>query len=460
MLHFIFPTLLLAAGMSGAIVIGYLPTTPLWYWAGPIGLLCIGLGLLLKKFSNWAIFLALPLACGLSYAVVNRYWPPPTPSETTTVVGHLIDRQRLPLQTVELQIPEAFRQGPFAEKRELDIPVGWKIALFAAGLKKIRMLAFNSAGVLFASQPQQGQVLALPDLNRDGIADRQVIFAAGLHRPHGLAFSGRDLLVAEGSRISRISDDDGDLKADRLEVVSEDVPNGGGHWTRSLLVGADGSIYLSAGSTCNACLEQDPRQAAILRFATGDRVAEIYASGLRNSVGLALHPLSGEIWASENGRDHLGDDLPPDEINLIEQGQDYGWPYCFGKQVADPDYGRPGQCQVTVPAAIELPAHSAPLGIIFARLPGLLPETEDYLLVASHGSWNRSAPRGYELYAVPFDDAGPAGQPVLLADGWLQGCRAWGRPVGLAVSGDGSIYLSDDQAGAIYRLLPGKGDQP
>lgn len=356
------------------------------------------------------------------------------------------------LVTVSLQVPASLKDDGGSSPPNLRAIPGLRISLFAAGLQKPRMLAFSPDGDLYVSLPRAGEVRVLPDRNRDGIADRQVVFAENLDQPHGLAFDGRDLVVAENARLIRLPDRNGDLRAERVEVLSNDLPDGGGHWTRSVVIGPDGDFFVAAGSSCNACLEQDPRRAAIQRIPQSGGAGKIHARGLRNSVGLALHPATGDLWASDNGRDWLGDNLPPEEINRIEQDGDYGWPFCYGRRIPDPDLGSPEQCRDTLPPEVEIQAHSAPLGIAFGQGLAFPAPYRDMLFVAHHGSWNRSVPTGYKLVGIPFRDGRPDGPPQDIVSGWLQGRRAWGRPVCPAVGPDGALYLSDDRAGYVYRI--------
>jgi len=374
-------------------------------------------------------------------------WPPVCQAATTPTAGNAQQ-----LQSVPLQLPPQFRKGTLATAHSLQAFDGLEISVFARGLKKPRMLAFSPAGDLYVSLPSAGQVSVLPDRDRDGAADSIQVFAFGLDRPHGLVFSGNDLVVAENGRLLRLPDRDNDLKADRTVVLSGDLPPGGGHWTRSVEIGADGAYYVSAGSSCNVCEEDDPRRAAILRIDKDGGPARIHARGLRNSVGLARHPQTGALWASNNGRDMLGDDLPPEEINLIVAGGDYGWPYCYGQKIPDPDYGSVERCRETLPPLVEMQAHSAPLGIAFGTGLEAPDRLRNMLFVAFHGSWNRTVPTGYKLVGIPFKDGKPSGPPEDIVRGWLQGNNAWGRPVAPAVGPDGALYLSDDHAGVIYRI--------
>ena len=357
----------------------------------------------------------------------------------------------LGLRTVVVDVPQKFRKGPFAVKRELKALSGVKVSVFASGLGGARFMAENSDGVLFVSIPSDGTILVLPDRDKDGAADEVIVYARGLKRPHGLAFRDGELLVAEAASVAALRDNDNDLKADSKNVITSDVPSGGGHWTRTVVVGPDNAIYVAAGSSCNACVEKDRRRAAVMRFA--DTEAGLFATGLRNTVGIEFHPKTGKLWGVDNGRDMLGDDIPPEEVNLIEKGRDYGWPYCYGNKVPDPELWSAERCQKTTPPEVEMQAHSAPLGVAFGfglKFPNMI---ENSLLIAFHGSWNRSVPTGYKVVAVPFNDKGmPAGKPFDVISGWHTGKEAWGRPVDVLAGSDGAMFVSDDHAGAVYRV--------
>jgi glucose/arabinose dehydrogenase len=383
--------------------------------------------------------------------VVSLFWLPLRPAVSYgAVVSDL--PQGLNVRVVPLGAAEKFRQGFLAVPPELQVVEGLQISVFAAGLASPRMLAFGPTGDLFVSLPGAGQVVVLSDQDHDGTADRTKIFAENLDRPHGLAFDGPDLVVAENNRLLILSDRDGDLRADKIEVISADIPAGGGHWTRTVLVGSDGAYYVSVGSSCNSCEESDARRATILRIDSAGGEAKIFARGLRNSVGLTLHPQTGELWASDNGRDRLGDDLPPEEINRIVSGGDYGWPYCYGRQIPDPALGTAERCSRTIPPEVELQAHSAPLGIVFGTGLKFPSQLQQMLFVAYHGSWNRTQPTGYKLVGIPFSKGRPGGPPQDVVSGWLRSAGAWGRPVAPAVGPDGALYLSDDRAGLVYRI--------
>lgn len=449
--------LVFLAGALAVAAMWFLPPSEKLMWLAPVALIAIGaVGMI--RFGGGRFFLtALGLTAVLIGGLVLFVWPPVAPNgETVASDGTRSapsgNRPIPELVTVELQVPERYRSGVFEKRRELRVPRGARISVFAAGLEGPRLMTVTPNGDLLVSEPSAGRIRLLRDADGDGVAEKLVTYADDLIRPHGLAYHGEDLYVAETGRLSLLRDEDGDGRADVRRTISRDVPGGGGHWTRTVVVDEDGTAYVSTGSSCNLCEEQDPRRAAVLEFAPGESNAKIFATGLRNSVGMAFHPETGELWASNNGRDMLGDDLPPEEVNLIREGHDYGWPYCYGDRVPDPKFDDPERCRDTTPPEVTMQAHSAPLGIAFGH--GLdFPEPLGRMLyIGFHGSWNRTIPTGYKLVGIPFEDDRPAGGPVDVVEGWLQGRTAWGRPVAPAVGPDGALYLSDDRTGAVYRI--------
>jgi glucose/arabinose dehydrogenase len=359
------------------------------------------------------------------------------------------------LLEVKLDVPAKYKTGTFKKERTLKALPGFKVSVFASGLDGPRFMAVGPDGFIYVTLPRAGKVVVLPDRDHDNAADEITVFADGLDSPHGIAFRGTDMIIAETGGLVILRDTDGDLKADYKEVISRDIPSGGGHWTRTLVIGPDNRLYVSVGSSCNVCLEKDRRRAAVLRFPPGGGKASVYASGLRNSVGIAFHPLTGELWGVDNGRDWLGDDLPPEELNRITESGDFGWPFCYGQRVVDSDYGTTKRCAGTVPPMVEMQAHSAPLGLAFGHGgQGLnFPAPyKDVLYIAFHGSWNRSRLTGYKLIGIPFKDGRPSGEPFDFITGWLGWGGARGRPVAPVVGPDGALYLSDDKAGAVYRI--------
>lgn len=248
-----------------------------------------------------------------------------------------------------------------------------------------------------------------------------------------------------------------------------DLPGGGRHFTRTILFlppPEQDKLLISVGSSCDACEENDWRRAKILLAEGEGGSLRAFASGLRNAVFMRLHPETGDIWATEMGRDHLGDELPPDEINIIRAGYDYGWPHCYGNNLPDREFATPAawavSCKDKTPSRIDIPAHSAPLGLDFFPSRGWPEKYQGSLLVALHGSWNRSVPAGYKISLLRFAEGGAYLGQEDFVTGWLTGKNSsLGRPVDIRIMPDGVLYISDDKAGVIYRLaLRGKMDSP
>jgi len=347
-----------------------------------------------------------------------------------------------------LQVPARWSDSQF-DGRKLNLPTGFEASVYATGVTGARFMAYDNDGALYVTQTREGKISAVIDSDSDGAADEIIIYAEDLNQPHGLAFQGGWLYVAENDRVIRMRDTDGDYRADDRETVITGLPSGGGHFTRTIGFGPDNLIYVSVGSSCNIC-EDDPRRAAILRYNRDGTGEEVYASGLRNSVGFVWHPKTGEMFASDNGRDLLGDDLPPEEINIVSEGGDFGWPYCYGQNTPDPKYNDPSKCIDTLPPFVELQAHSAPLGLRFYTGQGFPEKYGGALFVTYHGSWNRREPTGYKIVSIHFDGGAPVVEDF--ATGWLVGGEKWGRPVDIIVAGDGAMIVSDDFGGTLYRV--------
>ena len=327
----------------------------------------------------------------------------------------------------------------------LDLPPGFETGIYAQGLERPRFMAFSPAGVLFVAE-MAGRITALPE------GAGPVTIADGLDRPSSLVFHEGWLYVGETSRITRYRLAE-NLDVIESQVVVPDLPPTGSHVTRTVLVGPDGRLYVSIGSSCNVCVEEDERRAAVMVYEIDGSGGQVFARGLRNAVGLATHPETGELWATNNGRDWLGDDNPPETVYIVRQGRDYGWPHCHNGRIKDPDYGQDGSCDGVEPPVVEFQAHSAPLGLAFYTGTQFPEEYHGDLFVAFHGSWNRSQPTGYKVVRIPLVEGQPTGEVLDFATGWLQDAdTAPGRPVGLVVAPDGSLLVSDDKAGIVYRI--------
>ena len=328
----------------------------------------------------------------------------------------------------------------------ITVPAGFLIEQFADGLAGVRTLKIGPDGMLYAAQSSRGRIVVLDPAGPVGQSAVEVM--AGLDRPYGMAFHDGALYVGEEGQVVRLDGPDYATPT----VVIPDLPTGG-HWTRELVFGTDGLLYVSVGSSCNVCEESDPRRAAVTRYRPDGSGMEIVATGLRNAAGLAVHPGTGAIWASQNERDQIGDDIPPEEVNVLTDGTDFGWPFCYGDRIPNPEYrDEAARCAATTPPALAMQAHSAPLGMVFYTGEQFPEEWRGDLFVAFHGSWNRSRPTGYQLAHVDVKDGRPVSYEPF-AHGWLGALGGVsGRPVYPVVGPDGSLYLSDDEGGRIYRI--------
>jgi glucose/arabinose dehydrogenase len=305
-------------------------------------------------------------------------------------------------------------------------------------------------GTLLVAERGADRVIALPDRDGDGRADETVVVGTGYDLAHSLAFvSPTEFLVAGITRVTRVTIGP-DLRETGRSTFLDGLP-AGGHSTRTVLPLADGSVLLSVGSSCNVCEEADERRAAVIRISSDGATQELYMRGLRNAVGLTEDPATGSVWATNMGRDFLGDDSPPETLYRLQDGADAGWPRCHAGSIIDPEFGRRPSpatgavgCDGVLAPDGTFQAHAAPLGLAFWR---------DRALIAFHGSWNRSSKVGYEVAWMPWSD-GPAGDLASFAGGFLDPAtgQATGRPAGLLVGSDGALYISDDKAGIVYRI--------
>jgi len=339
----------------------------------------------------------------------------------------------------------------------LKLPEGFHIAVFATA-PNARMLVFSPGGVLLVTDMSDGKVLAFPDPKHSGKAERTVTVLDDLNAPHGIAFHNGKLYVAEINAARRYDWDEAQLKATNGQKVADLPGSGGGHSTRTIVFW-NGKMYVAAGSSCNVCKEDDPRRAAVTEYNEDGSGQRRFASGLRNAVGLAVNPKTNTIWAVDNGRDWLGDNLPPEKVNdLGTNGGNFGWPYCYGDRVRDTTQSKTYDCSKTIAPKVMMQAHSAPLNLIFYTANMFPAEYRNNVFITFHGSWNRSVATGYKVVRVKMDDKGqPQGPPQDFITGWLRPGETrkgvWmGRPVGLAVGPEGALYVSDDSAGVVYRV--------
>ncbi len=373
---------------------------------------------------------------------------------------------------------------------------GISVSVYAEGLDTPRVVAFDAAGRMFVSERDAGKVVRIDDANADGVTT----VLDGLEHPHGLAFytdtaaHATYLYVAQTSRVVRYpyNPSSGTLVSRSGKDIM-DFPDvaGARHVTRTIafspnlrtsplvegnapqqIPGASSPVklYASVGSTCDTCVESSWKSAAILETDPDGQYTAQFAGGLRNAVFFTFHPVTGAMWATEMGRDNLGDNLPPDEVNVVTENAWYGWPFCYGNQVRDTTFTPttvsrtdiPQDCAQTKAPVIEIPAHSAPLGLGFVPFgKGWPADWEGDLIVAYHGSWNRSVPTGYKVVRYDLDERGNVlhnadGTPKVtdLISGFYDGTKVYGRPVDVKFAADGALYITDDAAGRIYRVMP------
>ena len=348
--------------------------------------------------------------------------------------------------------------GPRASLGQVDLsrlqlPPGFVIEPWAEHVPDARQMAAGPPGVVFVGSRALGQVRAVVDTDLDGRADRVLVIAHGLEMPTGVAYQDGDLYVGAVERILRFSKIDSRLDAPpEPEVVVDDLPSDAHHGWKYLDFGPDGLLYVPVGAPCNVCLKPLP-YASILRMRADGSARETVAEGVRNSVGFAWHPVTRELWFTDNGRDWMGDDLPACELNRVTRdGEHFGFPFVHGSATRDPEFFDRATRRDFTPPVFELGAHVAPLGILFYTGSQFPADYRNGLLVAEHGSWNRSRKSGYRVVRLVLDEAGTVVREEAFITGWLDGEQASGRPVAFLQQPDGSVLLSDDKGGLIYRV--------
>jgi glucose/arabinose dehydrogenase len=333
----------------------------------------------------------------------------------------------------------------------LRLPPGMTISVAASGLGRPRFMAFDDASNLLVAAADEGAILRFPFA--DGQLGEREILVSGLQRPSSVAVftadDGQYLYVGEVHQVTRYAYDPAGPAGDP-EVVIPGLPVEGAHWTRTVAFGPDGMLYLSAGSSCNVCLEAEPVRAAISRANPDGSDVQLFATGLRNAVGIAFHPETGDLWATVNERDMMGNEIPPDLVTIVQEEANYGWPGCIPPDAAPQVEG--ADCSGVTPPTIGIQAHSAPLGLAFISGEGVPAAYNGDLIVAQHGSWNRQPPAAPKLLLLDFEDGVPVGASDF-ATGWQnEAGERWGRPAGVVLAPDGSLIVSDDSTGMLYRI--------
>jgi len=335
----------------------------------------------------------------------------------------------------------------------IKLTEGFTIEVYAENVDGARSMTISPGGTLFVGTRGEGNVYAVVDRDRDHHADEVITIARGLTMPNGVAFRDGSLYVAEIHRVIRF--DDIETRLDNPPepvVVNDSFPDDAHHGWKFIRFGPDGKLYVPVGAPCNSCLRIDLKYASIMRMNPDGSDLEIYARGVRNTVGFDWHPDTDEMWFTDNGRDGLGDNLPPDELNRApEHGLNFGFPYCHGTSINDPLYGACYPCEEFASPEMELGPHVAALGMRFYTGDMFPEEFRNQIFIAEHGSWDRTVPIGYRITLVRQEGSRAYSYDVF-ARGWLEGDTAWGRPVDVEVMPDGSLLVSDDCADAIYRI--------
>lgn len=335
----------------------------------------------------------------------------------------------------------------------LKLPDNFQIEVFAQNLPGARVMEFDSEGNLWVSRTSAGRVTKL-EIKDNKVVSQNDVFR-NLDNPHGITFDWKNpgmFYIAEEGKITRFA-----INSDDTGTKIADLPTqGGGHFTRTINFGPDDRLYVSIGSSCNVCDESDQRRAAIYSMNSDGSDFKPFATGLRNTVFFDWSYVDGRMWGTDMGRDNLGDNIPPEEINVLEEGKDYGWPVCFGQNIHDTNFDKKvyiqNPCNGKTPPAVEMQAHSAPLGLGFVPEEGWPEEYWYDLIVAFHGSWNRTEPTGYKLVRVKLDANGKYEGVEDFITGWHDGRTANGRPVDVLLQPGGTMYVSDDKAGVIYKI--------
>lgn len=335
---------------------------------------------------------------------------------------------------------------------KIKLPPGFSISVYAEGVRNARSMALSPDGTLFVGTMNAGNVYAVVDRDKDGRADEVIRIAQGLNMPNGVAVRDGSLYVAEVSRILRYDNIESQLKSPhKPAVVYDKLPTERHHGWKFIAFGPDGMLYVPVGAPCNICNPPSAVYAAIHRMKPDGTGLELFAGGVRNTVGFDWHPQTKELWFTDNGRDEMGDNIPPDELNYApKKGMNFGYPDCHAGTIPDPDVGDEPCTKFTPPAA-SLGPHVAAIGMRFYTGSMFPAEYRNQIFIAEHGSWNRSTPIGYRITLVRLE-GNKAVKYETFADGWLQGSRHWGRPADVLVMPDGALLVSDDEAGVIYRI--------
>ena len=337
---------------------------------------------------------------------------------------------------------------------KIKLPAGFNISIYAE-VPNARSITLSPSGILYVGNRSEDKVYAVADVNKDGVADKIYVVASGLNTLNGVAFKNGSLFIATISSILKIENIEANLAAPpKPKIVYDKFPKDKHHGWKFIAFGPDGKLYIPVGAPCNVCKNENPVYASITRMNEDGSGLEIFANGVRNSVGFSWHPVTKQLWFTDNGRDMLGDDMPGDELNTAPApGLHFGFPFCHQGNTLDPEFGKDKNCSdYTAPVQV-LGPHVAALGLRFYTGDLFGTAYKNQVFIAEHGSWNRSKAIGYRISLVKLDSVGKSVGYSVFAEGWLQpDGKVLGRPVDVQQMPDGSLLVSDDYSGVIYRI--------
>ncbi len=432
--------LLLSGWLSAFLATGYHGRSPL-YLLLPVFLLGAGMGLLIKLTHIRATVLTLAFTAILALALLNQFFPQHTP-RLASVQSVSPD----PLM-ISIEVPVVDELSTFTAERALatSFPVSLQLIARLPSPARQMLIVENR---MYVTLSDLGAIYLIDQIDSAQPDDRPILYHSGLDRPFGLAASKGRLFVAEPYQVIELIDNNLDRQVDAEKNLLDGLPDDGGHWMRSLTSDQEGFLYLSIGSRCNACEEEDRRRGTIIRIDPDTGTAHEFARGLRNSIGMAFAPDTGLLWGTDISRELQGRVTPPDELNTILKGKDYGWPYCYGQQIPDPQLGSEELCRDTMAATHDLPSWCQPMGIVFGSVLAAPRDYQDsiYVLCSGDSSVSHSGPR---IIRFPYDQGKITGKVTDFLGGWDP---RWGQPVALAVSPHGNLYISDEKNHGIYRV--------
>ncbi len=437
------------SGWLSAFILNSMPTQSTWHIIGPTLLLGVGMGILRKNWLWKKAALTVVFSALAALTLMNNFFP--DRQVTITAVKERF-RKVYSGKMVAVNVSDTVSTELFIEPRFLETFAPINVRLFAQLPGPVQMLTTDQLGNIYATIPSLGAIYRLSDNDKDGFADASILYHVGLERPYGLLWDKNKLYVATPTQLLELQDSDNDNQVDKVRVVIDDLPDDGGHWQRAIAKGKDDFIYLSIGSRCNACQEDDDQLATILKINPATGESSTYASGLRNSTGLTFTADGRTLFGTENGRTGLGPNFPPDEINKIVSGGNYGWPYCYGNNITDITIGSADNCSNTIASSVDLPAHSSPRGTTFGDSLKAPEMYKNSLYTVMQGASTEDVITKAKLIRIPYQNKQLSSHGKEFLRGWDIAGKVWGKPVDVIVGSDGNLYISDELAQAIYQI--------